>query len=898
MHGTERHRAPLSLLLTLAAAVLVALPGSAMAGWDGTQDVRLGDKISAEFGAADASVHEFTFFAPKGTFVDVKAKADAGLTLGFELWSDLGEQVPLAGGTALGFKKIVIPTDGFYMLHVKAASGSGNYYLTTKGKFPSKLTVDGAADVPCGALAGAFIQASVKPSQGSAATATIVGVKYPGGAMTVTPGTTVKVADPLPVNGTYTVDITITGAGNVTTSIKFKNPKFKRSWAFGLSENPTGAPQGIRAEWLASRHADYSSEAFRHWDSKGAFTGTDVACAKCHSSYGFQDWVGSDGTAFESLDSTSVALGSTVDCDACHNSGTAGLDTVLFPSGERVDGLGAEARCMQCHQGRESTASMDTALAGLPDDEVDAAVKFKNVHYLPAAASLYGRSAAVGYQYAGQVYNGRFYHVKDLDSCVECHDPHSTELRMDACATCHVAADGLPVATVADLSEVRMTRTIFDYDGDGNTTEGVAGELEGMRAALYAAIQAYAEAKGTAIVYDPATYPYFMKATGGSYNVFTPNLARACYNLQFATKDPGLYAHNARYGMELLYDSYMSLQNSGVYAPLATVLVRNEAGGHFDATSMAYRDWDDSATASASCARCHGPDGFEFYVTNTTTTAQYNPSVGQQHAEGMRCESCHVDNADFAGDPALRSVKAVWWPGATTALANTTDDPSFICLTCHQGRESKKTLDDRIASGSLSFRNIHYLPAGATLFGTDAKVGYEYTGKTYVGKWTHKGDTSNQCTFCHMQEGSHSFKPEAGATCQICHGSTAIENYRLKTGGGNDTTDYDGDGSTTETLMDEIAPFADRIYARLKVLDPQILYDSHSYPYWFKDTNGDGVSDGSFTAWTAPMTKAAFNFQFFNKEPGAWAHNRKYMMQLLYDSLEDLGGSTAGLTRP
>ena len=28
-----------------------------------------------------------------------------------------------------------------------------------------------------------------------------------------------------------------------------------------------------------------------------------------------------------------------------------GLSTVLFPSGARIDGLGAEAICMQCHQG-------------------------------------------------------------------------------------------------------------------------------------------------------------------------------------------------------------------------------------------------------------------------------------------------------------------------------------------------------------------------------------------------------------------------------------------------------------------------------------------------------------------------------------------------------------------
>ena len=44
--------------------------------------------------------------------------------------------------------------------------------------------------------------------------------------------------------------------------------------------------------------------------------------------------------------------------------------------------------------------------------------------------------------------------------------------------------------------------------------------------------------------------------------------------------------------------------------------------------------------------------------------------------------------------------------------------------------------------------------------------------------------------------------------------------------------------------------------------------------------------------------KAAFNYQMSRKEPGAWAHNFNYMAELLYDSVEDLGGSVAGLVRP
>ncbi len=49
-----------------------------------------------------------------------------------------------------------------------------------------------------------------------------------------------------------------------------------------------------------------------------------------------------------------------------------------------------------------------------------------------------------------------------------------------------------------------------DYDGDGDITEGIYYEIEGVREYLYAAIQAYAaDVAGTAITYDANRYPYF-----------------------------------------------------------------------------------------------------------------------------------------------------------------------------------------------------------------------------------------------------------------------------------------------------------------------------------------------------------------------------------------------------
>ena len=64
---------------------------------------------------------------------------------------------------------------------------------------------------------------------------------------------------------------------------------------------------------------------------------------------------------------------------------------------------------------------------------------------------------------------------------------------------------------------------------------------------------------------------------------------------------------------------------------------------------------------------------------------------------------------------------------------------------------------------------------------------------------------------------------------------------------------------------------------------------------------GQGAADEgeeAFASWTPRLLKAAYNYQWFSKDPGAFAHNPKYVLQFLYDSLKDVGGDVAGMTRP
>ncbi len=257
-------------------------------------------------------------------------------------------------------------------------------------------------------------------------------------------------------------------------------------------------------KWTGSAHADRSAVPFNDWNKDGMIP---ADCARCHSSPGFIDYLGGDGSTVGKVDKP-APTGTVVTCQTCHNPAADALSSVTFPSGTTITGLGGAARCMTCHQGRASGKDVEAAItkAGVTDpDAVSPMLKFTNVHYFPAAATLYASRAGGGYQYAGQVYDARFRHVPGYDTCTGCHDPHSLKVKFNECTTCHPAAKDLDGAhTIRMMSSV--TR---DYDGDGDLSEGIFGELAGLRSKLLSAIVTYGHERQSAVCYDAATYPYW-----------------------------------------------------------------------------------------------------------------------------------------------------------------------------------------------------------------------------------------------------------------------------------------------------------------------------------------------------------------------------------------------------
>jgi hypothetical protein len=243
------------------------------------------------------------------------------------------------------------------------------------------------------------------------------------------------------------------------------------------------------------------------------------------------------------------------------------MTRVLFPSGAEITDLGPEALCIQCHQGRQSTGSVTEAIAGLPEDEVSDQLEFINVHYLVGAATKMGSDVRGAYQYDGRAYAGFFEHHRELRMCADCHDPHGLQIAPRACSPCHF--------NVVDHGDLRGIRTAdIDYDGDGDIKEGIADEIQTLHRALYRAIQTYARTVvGVPIVYSSDNFPYFMVdgdgdgevdaeeiSFGNRYMTWTPRLVRTTYNYHFLQEDPGRFAHNPAYVLQILYDSLSDLE--------------------------------------------------------------------------------------------------------------------------------------------------------------------------------------------------------------------------------------------------------------------------------------------------------------------------------------------------
>jgi hypothetical protein len=667
--------------------------------------------------------------------------------------------------------------------------------------------------------------------------------------------------------------------------------------------------------WEGSGHADTTSPAFNHWNSDVP-PEVPAACARCHSTPGFIDYVP------DLVVSSSVPIGTVIDCTACHEDQSSGLarniPSVEFPSGATIDGLGPSSLCAACHQGRASTLSVDVmiAAAGVGVDTTSSSLRFVNVHYTAAAATQFGTLVTGGYQYSGKLYDARFTHGDMNNDCMACHDQHSLAVDLTACSQCH--------QRVIDTWNIRAYGSFVDYDGDGDTDEGIYYEVEGVRARLFEGIRLYASAIALAPIGHHSTLsPHFFYDTNNDgaitraeadyanrYRSFTPRLLRAAYNYHFSVKDGGGYAHGGKYIIELLYDSLLDL-NVRLGGMVSMSGMHRVDEGHFDGSLEAFRHWDADPEVPAACARCHTPAGLPYFVEN-------DADVDQEQSNGLVCSTCHTT------DGGTHNVATVEFPSGVVADLG---DSSNLCLTCHQGRASKSVIDAFIASGPgpYDFVNPHYAAEAAVFFGSDVHGGYEYPAKVYAGRKpfaNHMGRYDN-CVECHKATNTlrgvrvpsdHNTRTPNPEDCLYCHGADIAqpfpgadpERFRFYGIRPATTPDYDADGNSSEGIRNEIWSLQAGLYAQMQAygfaIGSPLVYSGNTYPYFFRDNNGNGLVDpgeaivANRYRFNARLLKAGYNYQLSQKAPAGYIHNSLYIAQLLVDSIGDLGGNVAPYT--
>jgi hypothetical protein len=338
-------------------------------------------------------------------------------------------------------------------------------------------------------------------------------------------------------------------------------------------------------------------------------------------------------------------------------------------------------------------------------------------------------------------------------------------------------------------------------------------------------------------------------------------------------------------------------------APGPTIQI---GAGHFSKEAKAFHYWDKEPAIPPVCAKCHAADGLATFLRDGK-----NPAAPHVKGYGFACTNCHVDVATFA----LRDAPKVTFVSGATVDSG--DRATNLCMQCHMGIESGGSVNKAIAgmdadtpNPKINFVHVHYKQAGATIYGAEAKIGYEYAGKTYAGRFAHAAG-ANTCTSCHDAHGGQ----VNWANCAACHKKTGIkseadiEKIRMT------AVDWDGDG-TADGAAQEIAGLQKQLLAAIQAYSRtvggvQIAFTPAAYPYWYADRNGNGTidpdelrPDNKYPAYTPRLLMAVYNYTFSIRDPGAAYHNSRYTGQLLHDSLESLAQSQkvpvnmAGRSRP
>ncbi|MFC1484650.1 T9SS type A sorting domain-containing protein [Candidatus Neomarinimicrobiota bacterium] len=301
---------------------------------------------------------------------------------------------------------------------------------------------------------------------------------------------------------------------------------------------------------------------------------------------------------------------------------------------------------------------------------------------------------------------------------------------------------------------------------------------------------------------------------------------------------------------------------------------------HDSGTHHVYPEqWDASGHAnpptraswSASCARCHTPEGFIEY-SKPDGTVEAGPE------SPFSCAMCHDPHS--ADTPhQVREVETVLSNGEPVKGGGL----GKLCMNCHMGRRNAAEYPESQLGNPSSHFGPHY--------GVQADVLSATNVVTFGRKLpTTSGHLAgNSCVDCHMAEGhadaegniilagSHSWNMEFPdetdnvEACAECHGEIG-ESFADKPFISNFITDHDGDG-VDEGLQEEVHGLMEHLATLLPHHPDSAGYDAH---YALAD------------ATTLTELKAAYNFQVVYYDHSYGVHNPAFTVALLHTTIEAL----------
>ena len=353
----------------------------------------------------------------------------------------------------------------------------------------------------------------------------------------------------------------------------------------------------------------------------------------------------------------------------------------------------------------------------------------------------------------------------------------------------------------------------------------------------------------------------------------------------------------------------------------------------------------DSWTGAKSCGSCHASDGpqlrLEGDVLHNGTTGPIGLSHGQLNYKDsstgaikeisyagqttvamVGCGTCHDNSPEH--DPHLTGANYV--PGAfplrypvgaddyaiveKSSAVGTSDGSQSgkyksgnACMWCHKSRKDVTNYITTAATGNAITSTTwgpHEGPQSDVYVGA-GKGAYEYIPKAYANSaHNNPANFPTGCVGCHMPPiaenggiGNHSFYPQTSA-CTKCHG-TDVPNF-----------DVGGGQSAVKGMLRSLRTKLNTMLLLTRdgvnpLTSSQLSDEDFALDETLPEKAANALPPPAVTprpAVLAPTAGALYNYLVMARGSGFGVHNPKYVKQVLYDSIESVGGDLTNLVRP